>query len=80
MSTTKKYCYVVDHPEYGTRVFYSGDMFLNYAAKSAIDYAENLVPVMKVPLIDDLQKSIDERNTKLQTAISEAIPELSPMG
>jgi len=78
---TTKYCYVVDHPHHGTKVFYSGDMFMQYAAKSAIDYAENLVPVMKVELIDDLQASIEERNQSLNKVIAASLEgELSTMG
>ena len=54
---------------------------MQYAAKSAIDYAENLVPVMKVELIDDLQASIEERNQSLNKVIAASLEgELSTMG
>lgn len=47
----EKYCYFVDHDEYGRRVFYH-PYNLGLAAELAIAYADNTYPVFKLPLIE----------------------------
>ena len=47
----EKYCYFVDHDEYGYRVFYH-PYNLGLAAELAIAYADNRHSVFKLPLID----------------------------
>jgi len=43
-------CYLVEHPRKGTKVFYFGRVYKAEAAKAAVDYAENIVIVFKLPL------------------------------
>ena len=48
----QKYCYLVEHPQHGTKVFYYGRVYGAEAARDAVDYAENIVPVFKLRLYD----------------------------
>lgn len=54
-----KYCYLVEHPQHGTKVFYYGRVYGAEAARDAVDYAENLVPVFKLRLYDSAIESKD---------------------
>ncbi len=48
----QKFCYLVEHPVQGTKVFYDA-YDPDKAAKLAVDYAENTVIVFKMPLYDE---------------------------
>jgi len=48
----QKYCYLVDHPKWGTKVFYNRYED-DKPAKLAVDYAENLCTVFKMPLHEE---------------------------
>ncbi len=48
-----KHCYLVEHPTKGSKVFYSGSYYRTEAARLAVDYADNKVPVLKLVLIED---------------------------
>lgn len=47
----QKYCYLVEHPHHGTKIFYN-PYDTDMSAKLAVDYAENTVIVFKLPLHD----------------------------
>lgn len=55
----QKYCYLVEHPQHGTKVFYYGRVYGAEAARDAVDYAENLVTVFKLRLYDSAMESKD---------------------
>jgi len=46
----QEYAYLVEHPEHGTRIFYVGGYYGDTAGAMAVDYAENIVIVFKIPL------------------------------
>lgn len=69
----QKYCYLVEHPQHGTRVFYYGRVYGAEAARDAVNYAENIVPVFKLRLYD----SVVEQNLSAQfSAITKTTVEL----
>jgi hypothetical protein len=59
----QKYCYLVEHPHHGTRIFYYGRVYGAEAARDAVDYAENLVPVFKLRLYDS---AVESKNLSAQ--------------
>lgn len=69
----QKYCYLVEHPQHGTRVFYYGRVYGAEAARDAVNYAENIVPVFKLRLYD----SVVEQDLSAQfSAITKTTVEL----
>lgn len=48
-----KYCYLVEHPRHGTKVFYYGRVYGAEAARDAVDYADSLCIVRKLSLYDN---------------------------
>lgn len=69
----QKYCYLVEHPQHGTRVFYYGQVYGAEAARDAVNYAENIVPVFKLRLYD----SVVEQDLSAQfSAITKTTVEL----
>lgn len=73
MSDTEvKECYLVEHPTKGAKVFYSGAYYRTEAARLAVDYADSLVPVKKLVLIeseDDIPLSLEAQFTKAQVEL-----------
>ena len=70
----QKYCYLVEHPQHGTKVFYYGQAYAAGAARDAVDYAENIVPVFKLRLYDS---AVEAQNLSAQfSAITKPIVEL----
>lgn len=63
----QKYCYLVEHPQHGTKVFYSGEYYQTDAAKNAVDYAENLCIVFKLPMHDSPIEKVQDLSAQFST-------------
>jgi hypothetical protein len=59
----QKYCYLVEHPQHGTKVFYYGRVYAAEAARDAVDYSESIVPVFKLRLYDS---AVEAQNLSAQ--------------
>tara|TARA_R110000868_G_scaffold304484_7_gene565612 strand:+ start:444 stop:710 length:267 start_codon:yes stop_codon:yes gene_type:complete len=72
--TIQKFCYLVEHPQRGTKVFY--DVYdPDKAAKLAVDYAENTVIVFKMPLHDEPIEKVQDLSAQF-SAITKPTVEL----
>ena len=73
--TEQKYCYLVEHPQHGTKIFYSGEYYQGEAARNAVDYAENIAIVFKLPLHDSPIEKVQDLSAQF-SAITRTTVEL----
>lgn len=73
----QKYCYLVEHPRHGTKVFYVSYDY-DKAARLAVDYAENTVIVFKMPVYDEPIEKVQDLSAQFSaiTRTNVELPQL----
>jgi hypothetical protein len=80
MNPDQKYCYLVEHPRQGTKIFYDA-YDIDKSARLAVDYAENLVTVFKLPLHDSAITTTQDLSAQFSSMTKPKVelPKLEPI-